>query len=331
MTVTSLRLAISYVLLLLLTSAVAVSSSSLLDASSGSVGGTAGVPPAHTSSSGVPLQGAWATLDLAPPARKFAALACSEGELRLVGGVDAQGHVLDDLWRYNVTTLTWQQIFAGGVSHRRRDAGFAVANGREYLYGGIDENSNLLGNIIQYVDESEAWIPTTVLNNPPLARAKHSMIAHDDGGFFVLFGVSEHEMLNDVWFFNATTASWTNLFAESTFVAAAGTAVRPLPRHASCCDTTANAATIICFGGTTVLGDASDLWLFNTSSKKWTTIEPTAGQPWPLARHESICGANDNAFTVALGATVAGEDLSDQWTFDIVSKNGVKDRRHPSR
>ncbi|MCK6630235.1 MAG: PKD domain-containing protein [Anaerolineae bacterium] len=118
--------------------------------------------------------GTWTNLASGPPARTLAALAydAANNRLLLFGGRMGVGTLLNDLWAFNLGTLTWSQLTPTSSPPARMGhmLTYHAATNSVVLVGGIGSGHTLLGDTWHYYQN--AWTvvyPTTLL--PP--RAYH--------------------------------------------------------------------------------------------------------------------------------------------------------------
>jgi hypothetical protein len=241
----------------------------------------------------------WTQIDVdggAPPGREQHAIASwGTGGLFLFGGwagvSGAYAGVIGDSWIFSGTDWTpfgptWtfdasaNDWYPGGADSGT-DAGapspsgrvsyqLATLNGRAVLFGGMDNNDNLLGDTWTF--DGTAW---TLLDAgdggavTPLARAYGTMVTFGDK--LVLFGgqvASTQGIANDTWTFDGSTWSQVDTGASASDL--------PPARYAHAMATLGNR--IILFGGTAGgdpidgLATYGDTWSFDGAT--WTQLDP---------------------------------------------------------
>ncbi|MBN2102536.1 T9SS type A sorting domain-containing protein [bacterium] len=130
-----------------------------------------------------------------PPARRNHASFTHEDYLYIVGGVGATG-VMNDLWRYNLHTQTWERLqdclgpLEGAAVAKHGDKAYVLS------YWEVDFYYNI-------AEDQWTTIPRTVPH--PCAR-KFAAVTQTDQCAYVMSGSGS--ILNDTWKFDFTTESW---------------------------------------------------------------------------------------------------------------------------
>ncbi len=161
----------------------------------------------------------WQPLDppTAPPARYGHTLVTlSDGNAYLFGGfvqqtglsaaAPAQMVPWNDIWIFNDQNFQWVEINAPNPPTARA-AHSAAANGDEmYVFGGLDSDYILLGDLAVYNATSNSW---STRPGGPSARKNHKSTVLD-GKLVVLGGMDAYDNpKNDLWIFDPTNDTWS--------------------------------------------------------------------------------------------------------------------------
>ncbi|GIL60892.1 hypothetical protein Vafri_15716 [Volvox africanus] len=172
-----------------------------------------------------------------------------DGALLLYGGSDGgyshtnredyrPGHDFNELWRFDLTNLTWSFLrpFGGGPG-KRHMAGAAAVLGKFVLYGGMGRDR---GDVWSYSPVDDRWEmlldEVTVENGGPGSRCGHAMLPWITGqavGFIVYGGQSQqadgtYMVRDDAWFFDIAARQWRKLRPAPQVEADGGAAVTPV-------------------------------------------------------------------------------------------------------
>jgi N-acetylneuraminic acid mutarotase len=261
-----------------------------------------------------------------------------QGNFWLFGGSGQPG-MLNDLWRYNPSTLQWTWVSGSQTP------------GQQGNYGTLG-------------------VPSA--SNTPGARGFGAATWVDENGNFWLFGGNGFStsagtgFLNDLWKFNPNTNEWTWVKGanikndKGSYGSKLVPAPTNLPRSrgetsASWADTSGN---LWLFGGNPEGAQFNDLWQYNIASNEWTWMHgdsiamvagkygtlgvPTAttcpGSRWAFAKWQN--GANEfflfggfgrdkNATQGRLNDLWKYTPLTNQWCWisgtDLISESGTMD------
>jgi len=159
--------------------------------------------------------------------------------------------------------------WADQPSARTASALAALPDGSLLLFGGLDEEGNVLGDTWVFSpSKGEAWIelfPT----DAPAPRHGHRMIALPDGTVMMFGGENvQAELMNDLHHF--TNSMWES---EDT--------TGPLPPVRADCAMWPNGSLTYIFGGRGESGDLDDLWAYDPDAGTWaqkaSASNPAAG------------------------------------------------------
>jgi N-acetylneuraminic acid mutarotase len=155
-------------------------------------------------------ENSWMDLDPGgplPPARwGHSMVYCPDTKsMLLFGGMTEDGST-NDLWSYDPASNTWTEFEpAGPLPSPRSDQATAydIAAGRLILFGGWDDNDQILGDTWAYDPGANAWTELEPSGAAPPPRAIAAMTYDRASGRVILFGgFDQQRQFNDVWAFS---------------------------------------------------------------------------------------------------------------------------------
>jgi len=185
----------------------------------------------------------------------------------IFGGISSKGQLLNDLWLFDTVEMVWFEIDVGGdwPSPRAHLGGTAVTpEGVAYFVGGKTDTGvssevwalNLLGILDQ---QYLRWEEINV-SGASVERYGHQCFNVDNDTILLFGGLDGSQgPRNDVWEFNLSSKSWSQVAKES---------VGPAPRGFYAADLIGNV--LIVFGGLTASGTlVGDGWFYNVDTQVW--------------------------------------------------------------
>jgi N-acetylneuraminic acid mutarotase len=153
------------------------------------------------------------------------------------------------------------------------------------------------------------------------------MVYDPPSGRILMFGGNEGEgeVFNDLWAFDATTNTWTELILTGALPAArsqAAMAYDPVTRR------------MILFGGRADESTFGDTWAYDPVANAWTELHPGGTLPSPRFAHELVCDPSRGLLVLFGGGDVDSRDYNDTWTYDPAANawtTPVLDDRAPSQ
>lgn len=215
-----------------------------------------------------------------PPRRAFYAMAydpVNEG-MYLFGGdtPDSLDWHLNDLWWFNDTTQDWSSLDPPTPRPpARMDLGCAVdpATGEFYIFGGGNDTVKEFNDLWKYNRVSNTWTNVPDIN-PPLKRRGHGMAVDPRGGGFYVFGGGYDDglgyLINQETFrYDFSTRVWTLLNPPSS------------PPHTFRTSMTSGNGNLYLYGGFGLgaFNWQKDLFVFNVTSKTWSTSSKQGNDP----------------------------------------------------
>jgi N-acetylneuraminic acid mutarotase len=226
------------------------------------------------------------------------------------GGVDGYGEVLNDLWSYSAFTGAWTSImtFGGPDARRAHSAVWDPAEHRMYVFGGMGADG-VSDELWAYDARSRVWQLLTSEGPTPPARQEHAAVWDPVRRQMLVFGgVSPDGPLADLWSYDPSSATWTQLTAGDG-------PVRRI-RHGAAWDSEHERMLVFGGYGGPELGDyLNDLWSYDPTTGRWEELATTDGPRPPVRSMLRAVWAGDRL--LILGGYFGGVDyLGDVWAYD---------------
>ena len=231
---------------------------------------------------------------------------------------------LDDTWKFDLTTNTWEEIFPTTTPPARQFSAliYDSQSDRVLMFGGFGVNEVKTNDLWEFTPENNTWKEITTVNPPP-SRYGHSLIYRSSTDNAYLFGGRTLGQNNDLWEFDTSTNTWDSVV----------TSPKPLERYVHCMEYSSESDLGFLFGGdnsNTPDRALDDTWVYNFTANSWTEIQPETSPPTRLIY--SMCyDSTMNQVYIYGGLT---EDyqrcLGDFWQFDFISSNWSEIGERPS-
>jgi len=188
----------------------------------------------------------------APSTRYGAASAFdpAAGRFFVTHGFTGEGSRFDDTWAF--TSAAWTKLDIQGALPIRRclmRAAWDPGVGRLFMFGGQTTGTPFLGDF--WALEGNGWreLPGELKPSP---RNFYAMAFDDEGGRLILFGGdSEPGSVNDLWFFDSASETWSQQSPEGE---------APSPRFGHDAAWLPTSHSLVIFGGNDDSQDLDDLW-----------------------------------------------------------------------
>lgn len=157
-----------------------------------------------------------------------------------------------------------------------------------------------------------AWVDLTPADTMPPARNKASMVYEPQTEQVLLFGgysQADGSTLGDLWAFDPTADSWTELLPNGS---------TPSAREGQALAYDSGTGTIFLFGGYTGLAYQNDTWAYDPLTSMWEELDPSGDLPTARSQHTLVYDSK-NAQLLLYGGWDGDKDLSDLWAFDPAS------------
>ncbi|KAF0687331.1 Aste57867_20941 [Aphanomyces stellatus] len=184
--------------------------------------------------------------------------------LYLFGGWSGK-NALNDMWRYDLTTLQWRLVHGEGTIPRaRNNHASAVVDRKIYVHGGHDGNT-WLSDFYVFDTESFTWTTVSTSGTGPSARACHTM-SKVGGKLYVFGGFDGAHCFNDVDILDLDTLTWIHPIVHG---------YHPAPRNAHTMSIVGTS--LYMFGGHSGAKHLRDLYEFQTDTLTWTHLASVGG------------------------------------------------------
>ncbi|EEB09143.2 cell end marker Tea3 [Schizosaccharomyces japonicus yFS275] len=211
----------------------------------------------------VPLMGSY------PAPCVFHAMTSFHDKLYVFGGDQGARATQSDntLFAFDVNSGIWDHVEMPEPRPASRSMlTMNVVQSSICIFGGQTTGNKFFSDLVWYdtslsVNLKGRWELSVSINTPPPSRAAHASVVIN-GRLIIFGGQGEHGLLNDIWFFDFHTLSWTE-------VRPAGVIPCPRKRHKAI-----SIGEIAYFlGGFDADGRAlNELWAFNASSNNWMQL-----------------------------------------------------------
>jgi len=231
----------------------------------------------------------WTQLTSGATARRYHTAVAINDKMYVFGGWDGADD-LNDLWEYNPSNDTWTQLTSGATTRRYHTA--VATNDKMYIFGGND-GTNDLNDLWEYNPSGDSW---TQLTSGATAKSHHTavvvktdiqsddkqyvtydisndtyalllqgprplkemMLCHVGDDIYVHGGIDDVYISNELWRYNTTTRTWTQL------------ASNPVLRYGGCMEV--SDGTIYVYGGRDKYGVVNDIWKYDIVTNAWTRL-----------------------------------------------------------
>lgn len=224
-----------------------------------------------------------------PSEREGMAVVTIGNAIYLFGGYNNSESNMNDLYRFNPSECSWEELTPDNAGPEARSGHKAVAyDGKMYIFFGSGEEG-FLDDIWQYNPTTNLWteiIPSSGVN--PGARSYNSIVLIGNMAWFY-GGISDSgEVLTDLWAFNFGDSQWESYPPYSGD-----------GRHGHIAARKDSEMYII--GGYEGFSAVNSIICYNTGSGTWSTLSKKGSFPEPFAYagHSQI----DNQVFIFGGAT----------------------------
>ena len=149
-----------------------------------------------------------------PVSRSYASLTykSTSKELFLYGGVDFNGNILSDFWKFDIENRSWTQISARGTLPPKLSGLMLFSDNYDniILFGGKESDTIINGSTYKYsISENRWYLIDSSLT--PSARFNHSIVNSITTNSLFIFGgnTDDTNFSNELWKFNLNTFDWS--------------------------------------------------------------------------------------------------------------------------
>ncbi len=123
------------------------------------------------------------------------------------------GAPMNDLWKYDPTQNSWNQLTPSSSPRARQSHSAAVSNGKMYIFFGVDSSYSyyyFLDDIWSYDPNTNSWKQEPSGGAAPPPRVHHSSVALPDGRILIFGGMGSDGKTADpfVWSYNPANGTW---------------------------------------------------------------------------------------------------------------------------
>jgi hypothetical protein len=290
-------------------------------------------------------------------ARHSMATDSSRGRALMFGGRSREGSsgpytLFADVWSFDFEARAWSLVETTGMGPSPRyNAATAVLGDTLYVFGGSVSPNALAfepsDELFALDLSTNVWSLVTSTGPSPAPRLFHAMAADTATSSLFVYGGGDENAFTGPFFddthrFDATTATWTELDADTSMIVDPGRIKLGLLARPSAATPSDEAPTLFAVGGHDdgSLGNRNDVLALDAASSSWraarpgdTFQSPSQGQcdfPADFATIDAQSPERRSAFAFAAlpsgnGFVVFGGDsdcgrLSDAWWFDATTE-----------
>lgn len=206
----------------------------------------------------------------------------------------------------------WSELTAAGPAPGpREDHSWTVddAGATAYLFGGRAGGSDgrqALADLWAYDLASDSWQQLAPAGDRPAARFGHVAAWLDGRGLLVWSGQGRRDFFTDVWLFDPTAGSWSELPASGAV---------PPSRYGSCGGIGPDGQLWISHGFTADSGRFADTRSYDLATGSWTDSTPAGTLPVNRCLHRCFWLPSGQLLLYA-GQTTGVAALGDAWLFE---------------
>lgn len=228
---------------------------------------------------------------------------------------------------------SWQRLETTNAPRARRDAalGYDPARHRLILFGGRSTTETFFDTWALDLT-TLVWQPLAT-GDVPRPRARHSMVSGVDtirNRFLITTGQKDSLLLNDIWSFDLTTDTWSEIPAQGAI---------PDIRYGSAGGISAEGDSLFLSHGFTNEGRYDDTRRFDLATNTWHDVTPGSTRPLPRCLHAAtLTQGNDMVLFGGCASGFGPCPLNDTWLFEqatgswseIATPSEVEARLFPS-
>lgn len=187
----------------------------------------------------------------------------------LFGGLDGlppNDTVYNEFWRLDIVNSEWTQNLSA-TNKNRSHASSVIIDDKIYIFGGLDEDSNALNDIITYDVNNNTWdlsfysggTPGTTI---PPKLSNSSMDLLTSTCFFIYGGEDGNDnIVEDIWEFHVENKTWKKVFGGATT-----NMFTKRSNHSMNIDSVDDNVTMIVFGGSISTGYINKTYSYTLST-----------------------------------------------------------------
>lgn len=247
--------------------------------------------------------------DTSPPPR-FAHTAVIDPTSRKMYIWSGQGGgFFNDSWAFDLSSQRWQNVTPAGTKPSVRYGSVAVHDPRKnsmVIFAGFT-NQGRFDDSWEFVLGLNSWTDVTPNGTRPLARCLHAAAYDPTGHQLIMYGGQRPGPLDDIWAFDLSTHTWTEL----------SPAIRPTGRLFATITALRNGKVVI-FGGSTNFGEVNEIWVFDIVERSWKLLNTPSPQPPARQAHTAIYIPQKD-WMIIFGGSSGNTMYNDVWVLENVT------------
>lgn len=222
--------------------------------------------------------------------------------------------LLNDIWSFDLTTDTWSEIAAQGAipDIRYGSAGGISTEGDSLFLSHGFTNEGRYDDTRRFDLATNTWHDVTPGSTRPLPRCLHAATLTQENDM-VLFGGCASGFgpcpLNDTWFFEQATGSWSEIATPGEVEARLFTSLVTL----------GNRNEVLLFGGESGGNTFGDGWILDMNNRQWSEMMVTGNRPEARAGHNMVWVPSltnaPNGAALLFGGQAGSTNFNDVWVF----------------
>ena len=184
----------------------------------------------------------------------------------------------NDVWSFNLSTHTWQELTASGTKPNQRYGSAAVydpVNHSLVIAAGFTD-AGRFNDTQSFRFASSAWINLTPTGTKPVPRCLHTASYDASRQRMMLYAGQSSGALNDFWAFDLTANTWTEL------------PFTPRPPGRFFSSSIVAGDRFLIFGGSSGSENLNDTWEFDLLQNRWSEVATTGTPPDRRSGHTAV-------------------------------------------
>ena len=232
-------------------------------------------------------------------------------QLLTFSGQGAGNAFFNDTWAFDLTTHTWAEFLPPNPIPAIRygvATCYDVLSRTQVTFAGFT-NQGRFDDTWRFDPAADNWTDVSPGSGRPLERCLHAACYDAVGRRMIIYGGQNGGPLGDIWAFDLTTETWTELTPVSG----------PDPRFFSTFEYDAlNRRATMFSGNRSSLGRANDVWVYDLWVDDWFELMPTGTKPVARDGAAAIYIESEDRLVI-FGGTSDGGRLNDVWSLNNLS------------
>eukprot|EP00736_Rhodelphis_marinus_P000824 Rmarinus@m.23452 len=219
-----------------------------------------------------------------------------------------------DLHFFSIELMSWSEVETTNSPPARFGAAFACAGDSLFLYGGVGDENEILGDMHEMKRSTGVWSEIDAFREEKPLPRRDFATSPSRNGFYIFGGYSPYEsqeFFSDLWEFSITNQTWILHLPSNSSQAV----VPPLVLASMTCSPTWDRVYI--FGGSTNYAtDHPATYAFDVFSATWALLSPNNSVS--IGRNQAVLGYASGYLVAGLGHSYAlGHILADFYRLDV--------------